>query len=210
MEGLPAGGRLEGPQSEPLACTPGLGGYRHAGWAALGYSPTVGVLHSGDRARVGSVGTMWGRSLRTGARRRARDWYMRCPGSHRTAMPDGRSRVGRVVARAGRCRRRGTAYSRMRVYVPCGTAEHLGSTLLGLRLATARVAGGTRVTAGGSPAIRAQHASGQRVAGERDCGQTSTGHCRGTASGPLAWEGLRSTPAGLVLFAGHRASLSPA
>ena len=37
----------------------------------------------------------------TGTRRRARDWCTRCPRSHRTATPDGRSHVGRVVARAG-------------------------------------------------------------------------------------------------------------
>ena len=48
----------------------------------------------------------------------------------------------------------------MSVCVPRGTAEHLGSTRLGLHLATARVAGGTWVTAGGSPAIRAQRVSG--------------------------------------------------
>ena len=94
--------------------------------------------------------------------------------------------MGRVIAGVARSQRRGTAYSRMRVCVPRGTTEHLGSTRLGLRPATARVAGGTRVTAGGSPVIRAQRTSGQRVAGEQDCGQTSTGHCSGTASGPLA------------------------
>ena len=165
---------------------PGLGDYRHASWDAIGYSPTVGMLHSGDQERVGSVGTTWGRSLRTGAHRRARDWCTQCPGSRRTAMPDGRSHVGRVVAGVARSQRRGTAYSCMRVCVSRGTAEYLGSTWLGLCPATARVAGGTRVTAGGSSAIRAQRASGQRVAGERDCGQTSTRHCRGTASGPLA------------------------
>ena len=130
-----------------LCASLGLGGYRHASWVALGYSPTIGVLHSGDRARVGSVGTTWVRFSRTGACRRARDWCTWCPGSRRTAMPDGRSHVGRVVASVDRSQRRGTAYSRMRVCVPRGTAEHLGSMWFDLQLATARVAGGTRVTA---------------------------------------------------------------
>ena len=60
--------------------------------------------------------------------------------------------MGHVVAGAGKPRRRGTAYSRRRVCVPRGTAEHLGSTRFVLHRATARVAGGTRVIAGGSPA----------------------------------------------------------
>ena len=139
---------------------------------AMTVGPRWGIVpllacSSGDQARVGSVGTTWGWSSRTGVRKRARDWCTRCPGSCRTAMPDGRSHVGRVVAGIARSQRRGTAYSRMSVCVPRGTAERLGSTRLGLRPATARVAGGTRVTAGGSPAIRAQRASGQQVAGLR-------------------------------------------